>query len=358
LSDFKIITKADIKQNFSDYINPDYHGKTIWEHTSGTTGGGLGIPWSEEGLRRQWAVWWRCDKSVGIKFGTWRGSLGGRTIIPIGKMKLPYWRINRPGRQVMYSSYHLNAETVKYYYDDIKKRQLTWIHGYPSATSILSALIVENGLEPIETVKWITTGAESLMEHQIEIIHKAFPNAIVHTHYGLTEGVSNLSQDKDGRWYSDEDFAYTEFIPVDEKDPTICRIVGTGFTNYAFPLVRYDTGDLAKVEWVDGKPYIIEIYGRQEESVELPNGVKLVWLGLVFKNCINIKEAQVHQIRRDLIELKVVKSKNYTEKEEELLLKEASSRFGNDVELKITYCDKIERTKAGKVRFVVSDLHK
>ena len=358
LSDFKIITKADVKQNHSDYINPDYHGRILIAHTSGTTGSGLIFPWSEEGVRRQWAVWWRCDKSVGIKFGTWRGWLGGKTIISIQNKKPPYWRINRPFRQIMYSSHHLNAETVKYYYDDIKKRQLTWLHGYPSSVSILSALIVENGLEPIKTVKWVTTSAENLLEHHIQIIHKAFPNAIIHTHYGLSEGVSNLSQDKDCRWYIDDDFAYTEFIPVDEKNPTICRIVGTGFNNYAFPLVRYDTGDLAKVEWVDGKPQIVEIYGRQDDYIELPNGVKLGRLDHIFKDCVNIKEAQIHQIRKDLIELKVVKDKNYTEKDEDLLLKEASSRFGNDVELKITYCDKIERTQAGKVRFVVSDLHK
>ena len=112
------------------------------------------------------------------------------------------------------------------------------------------------------------------------------------------------------------------------------------------------------MEWVDGKPQIVEIYGRQDDYIELPNGVKLGRLDHIFKDCVNIKEAQIHQIRKDLIELKVVKDKNYTEKDEDLLLKEASSRFGNDVELKITYCDKIERTQAGKVRFVVSDLHK
>lgn len=276
----------------------------------------------------------------------------------LNNTKPPYWRINRPGRQVMYSSHHLNAETVNYYYDDIKKRQLTWLHGYPSSASILSALIVENGLEPIDSVKWITTGAENLLEHHKAIIHKAFPNVIIRTHYGLTEGVSNLSQDKDGRWIIDDDFAYTEFIPVDENDPTVCRIVGTGFTNYAFPLVRYDTGDLAKVEWEDGKPQILEIYGRQEDYIELPNGVKLGRLDFIFKHCMNIKEAQIHQIRKDLIELRVVKDKNYTGKDEELLMKESSSRFGDDVELMITYCEKVERTKAGKVRFVVSDLHR
>ena len=53
----------------------------------------------------------------------------------------------------------------------------------------------------------------------------------------------------------------------------------------------------------------------------------------------------------------MVKDINYTDKDETFLMKEASSRFGNEVALRITYCEQIERTKVGKVRFVVSELN-
>lgn len=172
-------------------------------------------------------------------------------------------------------------------------------------------------------------------------------------HYGLAEGVANFSQDKVGKWHIDDDFCYVEFIPVDESDPSVCRIVGTGFSNRAFPLVRYDTGDLVKINRIDGKPEIVEIYGRQEDYIQLPNGVKLGRLDHIFKDCVNIKEAQIHQIRKDQIELKVVRDVFYTEKDENQLLKEASSYFGKDVEITITYCDRIERTKSGKIRFLI-----
>lgn len=293
---------------------------------------------------------------MGLEMGTWWGWLCGRTIVPPKSRKPPYWRINRPNKEVLYSSYHLNAETVKQYYDDIKRRGLEWLHGYPSSMSLLASLMVEGGLEPILSVKWITTGSENLLSHHIDIIHKAFPNALIRTTYALTEAVANFSQDRNGSWMVDEDFAYVEFMPVNEDIPTVCRIIGTGFSNYAFPLVRYDTGDLAKVTWHDGRPEVVEIYGRQEDYIELPNGVKLGRLDHIFKDCVNIREAQIHQIKKDLIELKIVKDRNYGQRDEDLLLKEASSRFGDEVELKITYCDRIERTRAGKVRFVLSEL--
>ena len=47
---------------------------------------------------------------------------------------------------------------------------------------------------------------------------------------------------------------------------------------------------------------------------------------------------------------------NYTKQDEKLIMKEASSRFGIDVEILITYCNGIERTKSGKLKFVISDI--
>ncbi len=180
-----IISKADVREHLSEISALNGSGSSITMHTSGTTGGGLVFPYSVEMENKQWAVWWRYRRRLGIQLDTWCGWLGGRSIISSENRKPPYWRINRPGRQVMYSAHHLSADTVRYYHEDISKRKLTWLHGYPSSTSLLASLIIENGLTPIDSVRWVTTGAENLLEHHIEMIHKAFPNAMVRTHYGL-----------------------------------------------------------------------------------------------------------------------------------------------------------------------------
>ena len=356
LSRFPIINKLDVKSNIKAYTNPNYDGKIITMRTSGTTGGGLIFPYSVEMENRQWAVWWRYRRALGIQFDTWCGWLGGRMIIPLTNQRPPFWRVNKPGKQIMYSPYHLSVKTVKYYYDDIKRRNIIWLHGYPSSISSLASMIAEISLPPVDSVRWITTGAENLLEHHINSIKRSFPNAMIRTHYGLAEGVANFSQDKAAVWHVDNDFCYVEFVTVNKNDPNVCRIIGTGFSNKVFPLVRYDTGDLAKVKWLNRKPEIVEIYGRQEDYIELPNGVRLGRLDHIFKEFVNIREAQIHQLRKDFIELRVVKDVNYTKKDEEQLLFEASARFGKDVKVKIDYCNAIERTKAGKVKFVVSEM--
>ena len=363
LSDFKIITKADVKLNYSDYINPDYRGKTILEHTSGTSGNGLVIPVSVEAERKQWAVWWRCNEDIGIKFGTWQGWLCGRQIIPLANIKPPYWRINWPGKRVMFSTYHLKPDTVHYFIDEINRRKLTWIHGYPSILCYLSRLAQQAGLQPVLNVKFVTTGSENLLPSDVGIIKKTFPNAMVRTHYGLTEAVSNISQNRDGEWVIDDDFAYTELIEIEnslENDASNskikrCRIIGTNFTNLAFPLVRYDTGDIAIVDCSNGK--ILGIEGRSDEFFILKNGTKFtaILAEFIFDEIEHLAEGQVRLKKNGDIELVVVKGFNYSGDDELKLLHLAHKHISEDLNITINYTDKIQRTKAGKLRIVVAE---
>ena len=196
-----------------------------------------------------------------------------------------------------------------------------------------------------------------MLEGQKQIISKVFPNAKLTQHYGLAEGVANLSQDVHGRWKIDEDFAYVEFVPISEEDPTICRIVGTGFSNYAFPLVRYDTGDIAKIERLpNGTVNVLSIDGRKEDYISLPNGIKLGRLDHIFKDLINIQEAQIYQKSISEIEFRIVKGQFYGITDEQLLWSEIRSRITGSIKVTISYVDKISRTKSGKLRLVISDV--
>ena len=261
----------------------------------------------------------------------------------------------------MYSSYHLTKDTVKLFYDDIHKRGLSWLHGYPSHLAKLSALILESGLRPIDEVRWITTGAEGLVGNQSVLIQKAFPNAHIGQHYGQTEGVAIMNKFDDGAWKTVDDFAYVEFIPVNTENPNICRIVGTGFCNKAFPLVRYDTGDLVEVKWniVDGKkvPEILRIDGRTSNTIKQPSGHEITEaaLSIVLHDFDNIAEAQFHQIAIDNVVLWVVKGKKYSNEDERKLLNSLEQTLDNDMKISLKYVDSVERTIAGKLRLVIPE---
>lgn len=356
INSMPIIDKTFVKNHIEEFKNKFYHAKMIEMRTSGTTGSGLIFPYSVDMENKQWAIWWRYRIELGITLDTWCGWFGGRTIINPQDMQPPFWRINLPGKQIMFSSYHLTKDTVPLYHDEICKKGLKWLHGYPSSITQLASLIIENNIKPITCVNIVTTGAENLYDYQVAIMERAFPNAKVYQHYGLSEGVANFSQDKEGEWHIDDDFCYVEFIPLDKKNPNICRIIGTGFSNEAFPLIRYDTGDIANIEYIDGRIKIISIDGRKEDYVSLPNGIKLGRLDHIFKDCINIKEAQIYQKDIYNIIFKIVKGLNYTNKDEEFLINEIRKRIPIDVYIEIEYIDKLSRTKSGKLRLVISDV--
>lgn len=355
---FPIIGKSEVKEQIDKYINKEYADKCFTMRTSGTTGSGLAFPYPVDFENKQWALWWRYRRSLGIQIGTWCGWFGGKRMMDPKSNKPPFWRINHPGRQVMYSSYHMTKETVKLFYDDLKERQLDWLHGYPSHIAKLSSLMIDEGLYPLTCVKWITTGAEGLVGNQIRFIEKAFPNAVIRSHYGQNEGVAIMNQDAIGEWYVEDDFSYVEFIPV-ESDSSLCRIIGTGFFNLAFPLIRYDTGDLATVERdEDGTiKRIVSIDGRTGNTIKQPSGHELTEasLSIVLHDFDHVAEAQFHQIAPDKVVLWVVKGANYTLKDEQMLLDSLHCALDNNMKISFRYVDAVERTAAGKLRLVVSD---
>ena len=218
-------------------------------------------------------------------------------------------------------------------------------------------MIVEKGLEPLTDVRIVTTTAENLTPAIAAEIRKAFPNAIVRTHYGQTEGVANFSQTKEGDWRIDDDFAKAEFIPIDPKDPERCHIVGTNFSNPYFPLIRYDMGDIARVKWVDGKPVVQGIEGRDNEQITLANGMLVSTLMSydIFCDQENVREAQLRVLDDGQeLELLVVKGSKFTAKDETAILEKTRRHLKEDIRLSIRYTDAIPRAPSGKFRAVVS----
>lgn len=357
LQKLPILSKQEVKDNLGSIVNTDLKEKISFNHTSGTTGSGMVFPQTMSMENKQWAIWWRYRKWHGINTDTWMGWFGGRSIANINQSSPPFWRINHPMKQVMFSAHHLNEATVKYYFKEIKTRKLCWLHGYPSQLSLMAHLINKQKLGTLPDIKIITLGAENLLEYQRTIIEEVF-KAPVRQHYGLAEGVANISEHPDGSLIPDQDFCFMEFIPVDPTNPSLCKIIGTNYNNVAFPLIRYDTGDLAQIEWQqDATPKILSIDGRQEDYITLPNGVKLGRLDHIFKDLTDVQEAQIYQPDQNNVMLRIVKAPNYDlNHQEELVLNETKKRLGKEIVISIEYLKQIPRTKSGKLQFVISEV--
>lgn len=296
LNDLKtipILTKEKVKANLNNLISNDFDKKQMIKmHTSGTTGSGLSFYTTKESINEQFATFWRARNNIGLEYGSWGATFGGRNIVPIKQQKPPFWRYNIPGKQIYFSVYHINEETYRYYLKEIESKNIKWIHSYPSAISLIAKYMIDNNIKLKTKIEYITTGSENLMESQIEMITKAF-GVIPFQHYGQAENVAIFSEDKYHDIYVDEDFSAVEFIY--DKELQTYKVVGTSLNNKAMPLLRYEVGDVVDFcETEDGRK-IMSIDGRKDDYIVLKNGSKIGRLAHILKGISNISESQIIQ---------------------------------------------------------------
>lgn len=355
-----ILTKATVQENLREF-----HSETASRmrctvvHTSGTTGAGLVFPMTMLAEREQWAVWWRYRARFGVDRSTWYAHFYGKLVVPRAQSRPPFWRVNLAGRQILFSAYHMCPRNLGFYVDELNRCRPPWIQGYPSLLVLLASFMHETGVRLAYRPDIVTTGAETLLPHQKHIIETAF-GASCRQHYGLAEGVANISECPEGCLHVDEDYALVEFLPIGADR---YRIIGTSFSNYAFPLLRYDTGDIAElsprsVSCNCGRSGRVarSIDGRIEDYIVLPDGTKIGRLDHLFKDMINIKEAQILQDDPASVVFRIVRNSRYTERDEQRLLRDIRQRLGAQIKIRLSYVDAVERTDTQKLRFVISNL--
>lgn len=351
-----ILTKSEILRQGTKLIHERTPRRELRKvHTSGTTGAGLVFFTTLDAVRDQWAVWWRYRIRHGLSREMWSAAFAGRSIVPGADDGPRPWRTNWPGRQVLFSQYHLRRESAAAYAGALIEKRLPWFHGYPSFIAYLATLISETGAtRPRPRV--VSLGAENVLAAQARAIRDAFGVDPIQN-YGLAEMVANASQCPAGRLHLDEDFAAVELVPAGDG---AYRIVGTSLQNFAMPFIRYDTGDLARPAPSPcrcGRPgrVLDAIDGRDEDLLELADGTRVGRLDHLFKDAVRVAEAQIRQHAPGRCTIAVVPREGFGPADREGLLEECRSRFGDRLRVDLEIVEAIPRSPRGKLRLVVRD---
>ncbi len=369
LAGLPVLDKETVQARLGDFVSERVGEMAVrTTHTSGTTGAALVFPMTWDADREQQATWWRYRRRFGVDRSMWHGHFYGRPVVSLERERPPFWRVNYPGRQIFFSGYHLRDEWLGYYVAELNRRRPSWIQGYPSFLSLLAGYMLAEGNALDYQPRVVMVGAETLLDQQKELIARAFGTA-PRQHYGMTEAVANFSECPAGNLHVDEDFSCVEFVSEGGANRAQGGvqprqlIVGTGLVNEAFVLLRYAVGDMvtgvvAKERCVCGRPgrVVCRVAGRTDDYVITPRGARISWLGVLFKDMVNIREAQVVQRYMGQIELHLVRMSSFTEKDKKRLLKEARRRLGSDMSVQVVYKDELERSRSGKLKQVVSCL--
>ncbi len=361
LQKLPILTKEIVRTHFKELIAQNYPiQKMVHGHTSGSTATPLEFYKEPRAFQFRWAVWWRCKQRFGVLADSPYAAFTGFAAVPVGQNTPPYWREDYPMKQTVFSMQHITPEKVGHIVKRLNQGGFAYYAGYPSIIFSLANLILEQGLHISAPPKMIFTGAENLYENQRQVISQVFQCPVT-DHYGFSEAAGNASRCLQDVFHEDFEYGILEC----DSPQTIGegkvrgRIIGTGFSVYGMPFIRYDVGDFGV--WSTEacscgrhSQVLISIEGRTEDYVLTPEGTQIMRFDYIFKDLHNIREAQVVQQELGKIMIKIVRRPAYTGKDEEILRQEVQEKVSDQLHVDFEYVTEIPREPNGKFRAVRS----
>jgi phenylacetate-CoA ligase len=328
--------------------------------TSGTRGTTLRLRVDADGRRKNYAFFARVKLWAGVDPLARSATFGGRPIVPVDSRRPPFWRYNIATNNLLFSSYHISERNAPAYLAKLRSWDPELIDSYPSSLHILARYMLDLGI-PGPNPRAVITSSETLLDDQREMIGQVF-GARIFDQYGAAEQVCFLSQCEVGSYHVHPEFGVVEFLPCPGLDPDAgLKIVGTGFTNWAMPLLRYDTDDVgipSSRKCSCGRQFKVveKIIGRIDDLVITPDGRQVGRLDPVFKGLGVIRQAQIVQETLGRIRVRIVPGKGFSSAHQDAVHRELVRRLGGNIEYVFEIVDDIPVGAGGKFRAVISQV--
>ncbi len=355
------LEKEVFRTQFKKFLPKNYK-KNIYfsQKTSGSTGTPLTVYVDKDTYRLAMALLVHHEEQHGVKFGAPRATFAGRMLQKFNDMSPPFWRYNNAENQMLFSSYHLNEETIRYYWEALNQFKPKEIIGYPSAIYSFAILARDKCGPPEFEPNIVVSNSETLLEWQREEIENYF-NCSVVDYYGTSEYVIFAGQCIHKKYHISPLLGIAEVVDgnaksiVGEPGEMLC----TTLSNFVTPLIRYKIGDLATMSSTlcncGYRTQVLErVEGRVDDVIMTMDGRAIGRIDHIFKGVAGIKECQIIQETVKNITLRVVKGSDYSEKDMDIVILNLKSRVGKDIIIKIEFCEFIKRTSRGKFKAVIN----
>ena len=247
------------------------------------------------------------------------------------------------------SSYCINKDTIKTYYDVIIKHKPFAIEGYPSSLYTLSLCMSEAGLKLDIPVAF--TSSETLLDYQRILIEKQLGTEI-YDNFGMTEQTIYLQEAFNHQGYYElPGYSINEYL----EDGEIC----TSLTNEAFPLIRYRSNDIIELAELDAEhPQIMvkSVEGRKEDFLLCKDGGRIQRLDFIFKGVNHVRYGQLVQEKNGFLNVNIVPDFGFSKLDEKSIENNVIERIGKDnIDFKINQIRESDLvyTKRGKFKFLI-----
>lgn len=358
---FPVMNKTLLRENYESIkveqeVIPHHKGIMHIQRTSGSTGTPLAVPLDKRKRNRRIAELKYFGKIAGFNSHERLAQLRIWTKWQ-SKTKLQSFRENIFAVDCSRIDDKMLSELCTL----IRSKKITAIWGYASWYDKLVEFIERYSIK-LPSIKVAIAGSEMLQPTTREKLKRLLNCSVISRYSNEEQGILGQDRDDDEQYYLNHASYYFEFLKIDSDNKAepgeICRIVITDLFNYAFPMIRYDTGDTGV--YVEGNrntagfPVLRKIYGRLLDLVYDTKGTAIhpMTLARILKNYDEIKLWQFIQKSQSTFELKLNLTADINLPDCISQLKEI---FGEDSQITISLVDEIPVLSSGKRKPVVNE---
>ncbi|QVK20613.1 phenylacetate--CoA ligase family protein [Mycoplasmatota bacterium] len=367
LEDFPIINKNIIRDNQDDFISSNFDkSKLITMFTSGSTGTPFVCFQNKDKRKRVIAEIIYYSEKVGFKIG--KNLINLRTITPKNnKSRLVQWVQNISLQNVG----EYDKESIGDIIADIEKKSRygSMLIGYASVYDALRDYFHKYGTSVANNsnIYGIVSGALMLVDETRESMINAFNCPCVSRYSNQENGIIGQDDVENNCFIINEANYIVEIFDMDKdallEDGQAGRIVITDLFNKAMPMIRYDTGDIGAITYVERngvmKRAIVSFGGRKIDSVYDIHGARisphlissLLWF--FSKSIIQYQFIQVSEYEYEVNLTIDATLSNLDELKDKLL-----GLVGIDAILNINIVKEIPILSSGKRRYIVNEMVK
>ena len=361
-TEYPIIDKQDIQQNFSCFISNKVSINDLNKsHSSGSTGRPLWTYFDRKSwVRKKYFSKLRARMECGLKLGE---------KIAIFDTDPPS-ELEKRNKQIIFSNPALKTKYVSIFdtprknIEDLIKFRPQNVDSIPSHLFQLAMVIREDKIK-LRSIKRIFTSSEYLEPNMRQFIRQTFDSELFDI-YGCTEikEVAWECQNHKG-YHINEDEVFVESVNdlTSLKQGEIGDIILTDLRNKAMPLIRYRIGDRGSL--IGGNCRCGRFFsrmapaaGRSSEYITTPSGKRIssYRFTTAIEKTRGLLQYQFIQEAIDSVTVKVIMAKSECEKELLEIQNKIILAFGEDMNIHVERCDKIDLEKNGKYKVVKSKI--
>ncbi len=361
LSKLPIVDKEMLRANINNVVTIPRKG-AVEGHTGGTTGKSLVVFSTADDVMKRMAMLDHFKARVGFRHREMkRATFNGKHIIPPNQKKKVFWRYNKACKQMIYSSFNITEENMKYYVESLNRFKPQAIDGFFMSICDIAGYIERHNIDVQFKPIAVFPTSETLTKTGRELIERVF-KCKVYDQYASSEGAPFVTECEKQTLHVELASGVFEHFEKDSDE-----VLVTSFMTHGTPLIRYRIGDAMvfeasreKCECGMESPIIINIQGRRLDFLYTAEGAKINAgnVANLFKNMPNaLVRAQAVQNKMDEITILLeIDKRIYKPEYDELLKNEFLHKFGTKTKIIIKHVDEIPRESSGKFRLIKNNI--